>query len=263
MEKAVYDLIGIDYNQTRTADPFLVERLFSLLSPDKNSIILDVGCGTGNYTIALSSKGHSFYGVEPSEIMLNEARRKSVADFWTQAAAESLPFESEFFSGALATLTIHHWKNLETAFAELYRVLKRESNFVLFTAFPEQMQGYWLNHYFPQMLKDSMMVMPSRQKVEDALGCVGFNVIAVEKYFVHPQLQDLFLYSGKQRPSLYFNKQVRDGISSFSALSNKKETEKGLQNLASDLENGNFDKIAQNYENDLGDYCFIVAKKSL
>ena len=260
-KKHLYDLIGIDYNQTRTADSFLVEQLFSHLSTNKNLPSLDVGCGTGNYTVALASQGYSFYGIDPSEIMLEEARQKSNSVIWTHARAENLPFENEFFGAALATLTIHHWKSLEKGFAEVYRVLKNKSNFVIFTAFPEQMKAYWLNYYFPNMLRDSMKVMPNRQKVLKALNSTGFAVTKEEPYFIQPDLQDLFLYSGKLRPHLYLDAQTRKGISSFSALANKEEIENGLQKLSKDLESGSFDTLAQNYESDLGDYCFVVATK--
>jgi SAM-dependent methyltransferase len=193
--------------------------------------------------------------------MLAEARRKSDSVFWTQAKAEDLPFEKEFFDGALASLTTHHWGNLEKGFAEVYRVLKNESKFVIFTAFPEQMNGYWLNYYFPKMLKDSMAVMPERRKVEGALDSAGFAIVKEEKYFIQPDLQDLFLYSGKHRPALYLDAQVRKGISSFSALANKEEVEMGLQKLSDDLVSGDFAKVAKRYENNLGDYCFLVAAK--
>jgi ubiquinone/menaquinone biosynthesis C-methylase UbiE len=261
MKQALYDLIGIDYNLTRTADPFLAERLFSLAAPRKDSNTLDVGCGTGNYTVALAARGYSFCGVEPSETMIEQARQKSDSVVWTQTIAEELPFENEFFGAALATLAIHHWKNLEKAFAEIQRVLKNGCNFVIFTAFPEQMENYWLNHYFPKMLKDSITVMPARRVIESALNSAGFTITGEEKYYVRPDLQDLFLYSGKQRPELYLNAQVRNGISSFSALSNGQEVETGLQKLSDDLENGNFAEIARKYESDSGDYCFIVATK--
>jgi ubiquinone/menaquinone biosynthesis C-methylase UbiE len=262
VEKALYNSIGIDYNQTRAADPFLAERLFSLLSPRKNSRYLDAGCGTGNYTVVLGSKGYTFYGVDPSEIMLDEAGRKSDEVFWARAVVENLPFENEFFGGALASLTIHHWKSLEKGFAEVYRVLEPGGKFVIFTAFPEQMEGYWLNYYFPKMLKDSMKVMPSRRRVEKSLISAGFIIESVEKYFIQPDLRDLFLYSGKHRPQLYLDAQVRKGISSFSVLANQAEVEKGLQKLAGDLASGNFAQAAKKYENDSGDYCFIVAAKN-
>jgi ubiquinone/menaquinone biosynthesis C-methylase UbiE len=265
MEQALYDSIGVEYNSTRRADSFLTKSFFSFLSPQNKGNYLDVGCGTGNYTIALDSPGdYSFYGVEPSKVMLEAAKQKSSTVFWVNAVAEDLPFEDGFFDGALASLTIHHWKNLEKGFAEIYRSLKKGCTFVIFTSFPEQMETYWLNYYFPQMMKDSMTVMPGRQKVTAALNSAGFAVVNEEKYFIQHDLQDLFLYSGKHRPSLYFDEQVRKGISSFSALSNREEVKKGLQKLKSDLENEDFTEIARNYESkSLGDYVFIVAAKPL
>lgn len=260
-EQTLYDLIGGGYNRTRTADPFLAARLFTLLAPRKDLRCLDVGCGTGNYTVALASRGCSFYGVDPSAKMLEQAKRKSHSVFWTQASAENLPFEDEFFGAATASLTIHHWKNLEKAFTEIHRVLKNKSNLVIFTAFPEQMKKYWLNHYFPKMLKASMDVMPGRKTVEAALKSAGFAAVEEEKYFIEPDLQDLFLYSGKQRPALYLDEQVRNGISSFTVLSNKEEVENGLRKLKDDLENENFSKIAGRYESNAGDYSFVVAAK--
>jgi ubiquinone/menaquinone biosynthesis C-methylase UbiE len=209
----------------------------------------------------LAARGYRFYAVEPSEVMIEEARRKNDSIFWTQAAAEALPFEREFFGAALATLTIHHWKNPEKAFAEIYRTLKKGGRLVIFTAFPEQMENYWLNYYFPKMMQDSMAVMPARGAVERALSAAGFAIVDEEKYFIQPDLQDLFLYSGKHRPALYLDAQVRKGISSFSVLSHEEEVKTGLQKLARDMETGDFAKIVRKYENDTGDYIFIVAAK--
>lgn len=258
----LYDSIGVNFNSTRCADPFLAGRLLSLMSPSKDGRCLDVGCGTGNYTKALAAGGYSFYGVEPSKTMLKAASQNGFDLIkWTQAAAEALPFENEVFGAAAASLTIHHWKSLEIGFAEIYRVLKTESNFVIFTSFPEQMENYWLNYYFPKMLKDSIAVMPTRQKVEKALNFAGFEISKQEKYFIRPDLQDLFLYCGKHRPSLYFSESVRNGISSFSALSNAEEVRIGLRKLSEDLENGRFSEIAEKFESDSGDYIFMTARK--
>ncbi|MCB0785182.1 MAG: methyltransferase domain-containing protein, partial [Flavobacteriales bacterium] len=71
-----YDTIGTGYDGTRQADAYLVGRLLTLLDRPPGSRILDVGCGTGNYTSALQVLGLSMTGVEPSERMLAEARTK-------------------------------------------------------------------------------------------------------------------------------------------------------------------------------------------
>jgi hypothetical protein len=89
----------------------------------------------------------------------------------------------------------------------------------------------------------------------------GFCIDQTEKYFIHDGLEDLFLYSGKNRPEMYFDPAVQNGISSFSMTENKEEIAQGLARLRNDIDNGRFEGIRQEYENDLGDYLFVVLKK--
>jgi ubiquinone/menaquinone biosynthesis C-methylase UbiE len=257
----VYDDIGAGYNSTRRADTYLTNRLYMLLLPEIDGTYLDIGCGTGNYAIALAGKGLSFYAVEPSEKMLAIARSRSGKVNWLKGAAEALPIGSTCFDGGIATLTIHHWTDLHKAFAEIYRVLKPGARLVIFTATPQQMRGYWLSHYFPKMLSDSILQMPSFEMVEEATTAAGFLVAGTEKYFIQDDLQDHFLYVGKNRPELYFDERIRAGISSFSALSNAGEVQSGLEQLRRDMEFNRFDEIKSRYENDGGDYLFINLQK--
>jgi len=259
--EAVYDKIGVGYNATRQADAYLTDRLYRLLIPKPGGIYVDIGCGTGNYTMALAEKGIDFCGVEPSEKMLEEARLRNGDINWLKGTAENLPLDSGVFDGGIATLTIHHWPDLPKAFREIYRVLKPGAKLVIFTATPEQMQGYWLNHYFPKMLADSIVQMPSFETVKAAATEAGFVVAGTEKYFIQNDLQDHFLYAGKNRPALYFDEAVRAGISSFSALANVEEVRNGLERLHHDMESGWFEQVKSGYENDLGDYLFITLEK--
>ncbi len=257
----LYDHIGAGYNSTRQADPYLAERLYRLLSPEKDGCYFDIGCGTGNYTIALANKGLNFCGVEPSERMLGLARSRSSKVNWINGTAENIPADDDSFDGGIATLTIHHWTNLHTAFAEIYRVLRQNAPLVIFTATPEQMRGYWLNHYFPRMLADSILQMPAFEKIEEAATAAGFVITGTEPYFIKDGLQDHFLYVGKNRPELYLDAAVRSGISSFSALANAAEVKQGLDKLAMDIELNSFEPVKSEYANDLGDYLFISLKK--
>ena len=257
----LYNSIGVNYNATRQADPYLTNRLYNLLLAAQNGSYLDIGCGTGNYTIALADKGLLFTGIEPSEAMLFEARKKSTSINWINGTAESIPLPDSFFDGAIATLTLHHWQSIEQGFAELFRVLKPDGKFVVFTSLPEQMQGYWLNHYFPQMLNTSIEQMPSIEQIEQASLQTGFTLTVKEKYFIRPELKDLFLYSGKHKPEMYFIDPVRQGISSFASLANKKEVEKGLEMLSHDIAKNDFEKVKKKFDNDLGDYLFLKLEK--
>jgi len=249
MQSAKYDRIGINYNNTRRADPHLFERMRALLNPDPSGIYLDVGCGTGNYTSKFHEAGFRFIGVDPSAQMLKTAGFNCEAIDWRQGIAEQLPLEQDAVDAALATLTLHHWTSLLLGFREVHRVLKKGSRLLIFTATTRQMKGYWLNHYFPQMLEDSISQMPTLQETEQALKTTNFSIIEKEPYFIKPDLKDQFLYCGKQDPSLYLDENIRAGISSFSALSHKAEVEKGLQQLKADINSGKVKEIMESYEN--------------
>ena len=137
------------------------------------------------------------------------------------------------------------------------------TNLVIFTSTCEQMKGYWLNHYFPKMIEKSIAQMPSLKFIEDNLSSNGFEIVEKEKYFIQEDLEDCFLYAGKNRPQIYFNEEIRKGISSFSSLANIEEVYSGLANLKQDMENNNFEKIKKQYENNMGDYLFIHAQKQV
>ena len=97
MNETIYNAIGADYDKTRRADEFLTKRFQHFLSPAKNENYLDMGCGTGNYTCALASREYKFYGIDPSELMLENARQRNCNVIWKNGDAENLPFEDGFF----------------------------------------------------------------------------------------------------------------------------------------------------------------------
>lgn len=259
---ARYDKIGIGYDSTRKADPYLTNRLFELLQTHTDGLYVDVGCGTGNYTSALQEKGLKLIGIDPSQEMLAKAGEKNSLVEWREGTAESVGLPDGCADGVVASLTIHHWSDLSAGFAEISRILKPGSRFVLFTTLPEQTKAYWLNHYFPKMMADSIDILPTIQQITDALNAANLELVQTEKYFVQPDLQDWFLYCGKHEPERYFSPAVRSGISSFSLLSNREEVENGLQQLREDIQQHRFEAIARQHENDLGDYLFIVSRKN-
>ncbi len=262
MEATIYDTIGTDYNAFRKPDPYLLNRILALLNPESNQKFLDLGCGTGNYTIPLSEKGIDLIGIDPSKKMIETARARTKNVSWKIGTAENIPADNQTFQGVIATLTMHHWNNIKKAFQEINRVLKKDGRIVIFTSTPEQMKGYWLNHYFPKMLEKSTMQMPSFFAMKQAATLAGFRISIIEEYFVKDDLSDHFLLVGKNRPELYFNESIRNGISSFSALANNAEVESGLKKLRADIDTGRFEIIKRSFENDWGDYLFMVAEKN-
>ena len=255
---ALYDLIGSTYAKTRLADPGIAQSLAREMRLTSSGAYLDLACGTGNYTVALSSLGGAWTATDVSDVMLTQARKKSNNISWVQSSADALPFSDAAFDGAICTLAIHHFPDLESPFTEIRRTL-RSGSFVIFTGLEEQMRHYWLCHYFPVMMARSIDKMPSESQIRIALLNSGFKSISANPFFVTNQLQDLFLFSGKRRPDLYLDPGVRANISSFANLAPAVEVQHGLARLAADIRSGAVDEIIAQYGNEIGDYAYITA----
>lgn len=256
----LYDKIGSNYDTTRKADPEITRRLrYHLQVPDQSDI-LDIACGTGNYTTALEKTDLRMTGSDISSKMIDEAKEKSLSIRWELADVTQLPYKDGQFQGVLCTLAIHHFDDLYAAFEEAYRVLG-QGRFVIFTSAPEQMERYWLNEYFPKAIDASAKQMPSLSSVADALEKPGFHIIDHERFFIQPDLQDFFLYSGKYKPETYLDENVRAGISTFTNLASKKEIEAGCRKLKQDIESNKIDETIAKYHSDAGDYTYVVAEK--
>jgi ubiquinone/menaquinone biosynthesis C-methylase UbiE len=259
-QKPLYDRLGVNYDVTRRADPYIADRLAHHLITQAPGQYLDIACGTGNYTEALAKAGINLHGLDRSPLMIAAASKKRAAVQWYVGDVESLPFKADSLTGAVCTLAVHHFREILAAFKEVFRVIG-SGRFVIFTSTSEQMKGYWLAEYFPEALARSRTQMPTREYLLDSLSAAGFSSSRTEIYEVADDLQDLFLYSGKHRPDLYLSPIVRSGISTFANLIDRDELETGCRRLASDLEHGRIDEVIASYSHDRGDYLFITSEK--
>jgi len=257
----IYDKIGKGYNTTRCADPYITERIFQLLNPVPDGLYIDVGCGTGNYLSALSQRGLQFYGIDPSALMLSEAKAKNNNAVFIQSKIEDLELPDATFDGATAIFTIHHWDDKSTGLRQTSRLLKPSAKLVMLSFTPEQLLGYWLCHYFPKTMENSCKVVPPLADMKQLLLQNGFSFVTEELYFVQPDLQDHFLYSNKFRPERYLIPEIRNGVSSFTVYAEPGEVEQGLIKLEKDIDSGKITEVMKQYENKLGDYLFFVAEK--
>ncbi|MEM9282953.1 MAG: class I SAM-dependent methyltransferase [Verrucomicrobiota bacterium] len=105
----IYDKIGDSYSQTRQADDRIVDRIIELLDLPSGAHNLDVGAGTGNYSMALADRGFKTTAMEPSPVMSDQAPSHTDVK-WIAGSAEALPFESNAFDGAILILCIHHFR---------------------------------------------------------------------------------------------------------------------------------------------------------
>lgn len=257
---SLYDNIGLAYDTTRKADLEIARRLRNHLQVSDGSKILDIACGTGNYTVALENSGLHMSSSDVSKEMISQAKEKSNTIDWKVASINELPYESNTYEGVTCTLAIHHFDDLLVAFQEVYRVIDK-GRFVIFTSSPEQMNNYWLKEYFPKAIEISANQMPNVAEVSEILKTVGFNIIGHETFLIQPNLEDFFLYSGKYEPKLYLDERVRSGISTFANLASKDEIEEGCNKLKMDIETKKIEGVLNKYSSNLGDYVYVIAEK--
>jgi len=97
--------------------------------------VLDVGCGTGNYTIELARQGADVIGIDNSEDMLAWARQKVKGerlkvDFQVADAAH-LPFSNSSLDIVISNGLLCFLKEPERALIEMHRVLKPRGRLVV------------------------------------------------------------------------------------------------------------------------------------
>jgi len=86
---------------------------------------VEIGVGTGRFAVPLGID----VGVEPSERMRKIAERKGIQV--VDGIGEDLPFEDAQFDIVLMVTTLCFLDDIETAFAEAYRVLGNGGHFVI------------------------------------------------------------------------------------------------------------------------------------
>ncbi|EIC29137.1 MULTISPECIES: class I SAM-dependent methyltransferase [Methylomicrobium] len=95
----------------------------------RTGVGLDIGCGAGHLSFALSPLVSRIVALDPSESMLATVReaagQKELANIETkQGNAEELPFPDASFCLVATRYSAHHWVGLDRALAEMRRVLR-------------------------------------------------------------------------------------------------------------------------------------------
>lgn len=139
--RTAYDRIARKYHEKRKEKLIYNEynempATLSLLKNIKGKKILDLGCGTGIYTKILKKRGAVVSGIDLSPKMIDIAKHHIKGVDFRVGSAYRLPYESGTFDMVLASLVIHYFSNLDKAFREIRRVLRKDGIFIFSTDNP-------------------------------------------------------------------------------------------------------------------------------
>jgi len=252
---AIYNTIGKTYSHTRKADQRIVTKLCRKLCLDDlelHSNLIDIGAGSGNYTIAIANerKDIKITGLEPSEVMIAQSydncRKQNTSDRvdFIQAFASDIPFDNEIFDGLTCILALHHFEDLTLCLEEMMRVVKKNAMVVILTADPRLRKEIWIDRYFDFLVDSTREVYLPTQDLLEKLQPYALGNIDLEPVMLPNDMEDLFFLSGWARPELYLEESVRFGMSHFAKAMQSSEKNKMVNDaiikLKNDLDTGSW-----------------------
>jgi ubiquinone/menaquinone biosynthesis C-methylase UbiE len=105
------------------------EDLLELLAPEKGEYILDVCCGTGDLACKLNELGANVMGIDQSENMIEQAKKKYPHLTFKVQNVLNLSYHCEF-DAVFSNATLHWVKPPKKALSCMYNALKPNSRFV-------------------------------------------------------------------------------------------------------------------------------------
>ena len=150
--------------------------------PKRLDIVLDLGCGTGRYSGALSTRLASpVVAIDPSEKMLADAARKMAPNVrYVRAMAEALPLADGVVDMVFMSMVFHHFSNPRQAVRECRRVLRPGGVVCLRAGTTDQIDSQPSVAFFPTARKIAQQFLPSRSSIEAQFPSAGFAVAAYE-----------------------------------------------------------------------------------
>ena len=125
MKMVDYDRIAWEYSRHRRIPPEVLRSLITNGRVESVCKVLEVGCGTGNYIVALEGVSDcSCWGIDSSEQMLAKAREQTSRISFQFGRAEELTFPEDFFDLVFSVDVIHHVREPISFFREAQRVIK-------------------------------------------------------------------------------------------------------------------------------------------
>jgi len=224
--KMDYDFLAREYAQHRRVHPTVLASLLENSHINAASSVLEIGCGTGNYILAIREAiGCTCQGIDPSQEMLARARGRSPQVHFEAGRAERLEFEAGTFALVFSVDVIHHVEDRVAFYREAFRVLKPGGRVCTVTDSEDIIRKRQpLANYFPETVEPEIARYPHIADLHRMMEQAGFVEISEERVEHQFATRDIQPYRDKAFSSLH--------------LIPQEAFERGIQKMEADLLTG-------------------------
>jgi len=151
-EERHFDEWAKNYNKYIFVSPYhdkwVQDKLIKELNLKGKPAIMDLGTGNGRLLLAISQKNSKckFIGLDFSKGMLNEARtnfqKHKLKGTFIQSDMVNLPLKDESLDYVVSSAAIHHAKNKERLFSQVFRILKKGGKLAVIDQFDRTDKNY-------------------------------------------------------------------------------------------------------------------------
>lgn len=135
---------------------------------NRDSLVLDMGCGTGRWTKYVAGKAGFVEAIDPSKAVLSAAYllKEQPNIRITQTSVSNIPFRDESFDFVFSLGVLHHIPDTRKAMQETVRKLKKGGYFLVYLYYNLDNRGSFFKglFYLSNLLRRTVSRMPAKRK---------------------------------------------------------------------------------------------------
>ena len=211
------------YARHRGVRPELLKILIEESGVARESRALEVGCGTGNYIIAVQFvSGCAAQGIDISEEMLVHAQRRDSPVEFSVGTAEFLKIADHSLDFIFTVDVVHHLGNPADHYREAHRAMAPEGRICTVTHSEDMFRNTMvLAEYFPETTEVNLDRYPRVATIHHAMSAAGFRRLREIQIAFPAVVTDSGLYARRAYSTLH---EIEDAA-----------FERGLERLEADL----------------------------
>jgi ubiquinone/menaquinone biosynthesis C-methylase UbiE len=173
--------IHLRYDRGRAVSPEGIDQLLAAIQQHVRRpvpLALDLGCGTGRFTYALSGRlANETLGIDVAQNMLATARQKrgrGARVEFVRATAEALPFTDASVDLVLLSQVLHHLDDPRTALTQIARVLRAGGVLAVRQTTRQNLDSYLYQRFFPEARAIDEARLPTRDLMSQLATSAAF-----------------------------------------------------------------------------------------